>query len=184
MAIPIPLSPQRCYTGGMSIRPLALKPPDPRVRIRPVSRQDIPALRRLWPNRSETEVMQLVNRVLRQAEQRRGLGVVAVGRDEYSLTGYGQLTLWSHAAEIADLAVAETERGRGLGTGLIQYLVRTAQEMRALRVEIGAALSNFRAVALYRRLGFRDGRAIMVDLGNGLETVLYFYLDFSQDKKP
>jgi ribosomal protein S18 acetylase RimI-like enzyme len=47
--------------------------------------------------------------------------------------------------------------------------------MHASTLEIGAALSNPRALGLYRRLGFVDGRILDLDLGNGPEPVMYLY---------
>ena len=43
-------------------------------------------------------------------------------------------------------------------------------------IEIGAAMSNPRAVALYRRLGFEDSHTMMLNLGKGKEKVLFLRL--------
>ena len=45
--------------------------------------------------------------------------------------------------------------------------------MDAAVLEIGVALSNHRALDLYRRLGFHDHHTIQIDLGIGPEPVLY-----------
>jgi ribosomal protein S18 acetylase RimI-like enzyme len=48
-------------------------------------------------------------------------------------------------------------------------------------VEIGAADSNPRALALYRRLGFRDSRRVLLELGSGPELVLYLSKTLEED---
>ena len=52
-------------------------------------------------------------------------------------------------------------------SGVLQYPKRPAL------VEIGVALSNPRAMALYQRLGFVEDRVINLDLGSGAEPVMY-----------
>ena len=92
---------------------------------------------------------------------------------ESVLCGFGLLTLWPRAAEISDLVVNAQYRGQGIGSAIITYLTETARDLQVRTLEIGVALSNPRALALYRRLGFTDHRTIDIDLGSGLETVLY-----------
>lgn len=160
----------------MSEVPLAMLPPDTLMTMRPVRLSDAQPLRDYcWPERSFAAVYQLVMRARQNALQGRGLGVVVV--DEANIIkGYGQLTLWPGCAEISDLVVTEQLRGQGIGTALIQYLVRAAYEMHASCVEIGAALSNPGALALYRRLGFVDDRTVWLNLGDGKEPVLFLRL--------
>jgi ribosomal protein S18 acetylase RimI-like enzyme len=160
----------------MSEQPLALQPPDSFVTIRPVRIADAETLQeRCWPERPYAAVYQLVLRARQNALQGRGLGAVTVD-DDGQLVGYGQLTLWPGCAEISDLVVVASYRGRGLGTAMIQYLVRAAREMHVGCVEIGAALSNEGAVALYRRLGFVDDHTVWLNLGVGKEPVLFLRL--------
>jgi ribosomal protein S18 acetylase RimI-like enzyme len=96
--------------------------------------------------------------------------------------GFGQLTLWPKCAELSDLVIAAPYRGNGLGTTLVQYLARTAREMHATCLEIGAAYSNPQALALYRHLGFQDQRTLQLDLGDGNEAVLFLRLDMPKSR--
>jgi len=161
----------------MTIKPLALHPPRADVRIRPVQLTDVAILhQRCWAERPRSAIDQLVNRAQQIARQGRGLGVVVWGDAREDVRGYGQLTMWPRGGEISDLMIMPQYRQCGLGTAIIQYLVRAAHEMRATTVEIGVALSNPRALALYRRLGFQDDHTVMIDLGNGPEAVLYLDL--------
>jgi len=158
----------------------AYEPPDPQITIRPVRLSDIPELQaNCWPERQQEGIYRFIARIRQTTKNGRGMGAVIVG-DDGTILGYGQLVLWPRCAEISDLIVTPAFRGQGLGTALIQYLVRCAREMNASCVDIGAALSNPGAVALYRRLGFRDSYRHTMNLGNGEEAVLYLRLKFPQ----
>ena len=112
----------------------------------------------------------------------RGLGLVVVGEDDVPLA-YGQYTLWPTCAEISDLVVAEPLRGQGVGTALIQTLVKRARGRGAEAFEIGVAMDNPRAAALYRRLGFEDSHTVMMDLERGKEKILFLRLDMPGRKQ-
>ncbi|RMF77088.1 MAG: GNAT family N-acetyltransferase [Chloroflexi bacterium] len=161
----------------MVTKPLALQPPALNVRLRPVRQHDAVLLqRRCWPERPLAGVREFIGRAQRLAENQRGLGVVVLD-DDHRVAGYGQIALWMGCAEISDLIVADSLRGRGIGTTMIQYLVRVAREMHVDCVEIGGAYSNPRAIALYRRLGFSDHHTLSLNLGHGNEPVLFLRLD-------
>ena len=161
----------------MSDIPLALQPPDSLITMRPVRLSDAEPLRdHCWPERPFSAVYQLVMRARQNAVQGRGLGIVVM--DEANmLRGYGQLTLWPGCAEISDLVVTPQHRRQGIGTAMVQYLVRAAREMHVPCVEIGAAMSNPGALALYRRLGFVDDHTVWLNLGEGKEPVLFLRLN-------
>jgi ribosomal protein S18 acetylase RimI-like enzyme len=156
--------------------PLALQAPNTTILIRPVQLMDTDGLvTHCWPNRSFIAVHNLTKRAIRCAAERRGLGLVAVGSNG-EVCAYGQMVMWPTCAEISDMIVAEAYRGQGLGTAIIQSLVQTAIRIGADEIEIGAALTNPRAVALYRRLGFEDSHTVMLNLDNGKEKVLFLRL--------
>lgn len=160
----------------MLTSPLALQPPSTPYFIRSVQWADTAGLLACcWPERSIVQAQRIVSRALRLASQHYGYGIVALSGDD--VIAYGQFTQWPRAAEISDLVVCESFRSRGIGTALIQTLVQHAREHAIARVEIGVALDNPRALALYRRLGFQDRRTVHLDL-NGVKTpVLYLDLD-------
>lgn len=145
--------------------------------IRPVRYEDAGALRKAcWPGRSLRAIQLRVQRVVDQTAH--GLGWGRVAEVDGEVVGYGQLTHWKGrgAAEISNLAVAVAWRGHGIGTEIIQTLLAIARANQIQRVEIGAAKSNPRALALYRRLGFVVDRQVVLDLGDGPEPVIYLYL--------
>ncbi len=132
-----------------------------------------------WPERSVEAVRELLERVDGAAKRNRGLAVVAA--NEHSILGYGQLTVWPRTTEISDLIVAPNCRNSGIGSAIIAYLLDTVRSWRMSKVEIGVALSNPRALALYQRLGFVEDRIINLDLGHGPEPVMYLTLYVSPD---
>lgn len=158
------------------LRPPALNQPDPTVPLRPVMMTDVSNLHRtLWPHKTVTACYRMVQRAVMAAGQRRGGGLVALS-PAGNLIGYGQVLRWVHCAEISDLYVDENQRSQGIGTAIIQGLIQIAGDVNIPCAEIGVARSNPRALALYRRLGFIDAYDVSLDLGNGLEPVLYLRL--------
>lgn len=167
----------------MTSLPLAFLPPDPALTLRPVRLTDVDSLcADCWPSRPFSTVYNLVGRATRSDSERRGLGLVVPC--EGGVCGYGQMLLWPSCAEISDMVVTEAYRGRGYGTAIIQTLVRDAVKMGAEEVEIGAALNNPRAAALYRRLGFKDSHTVLLNLGKGKEHILYLRLDLRNVRLP
>lgn len=140
--------------------------------FRPAQVADAEALKRAcWADRTLANVAELLRRSEKLAQQRRGLALVAVSDD--GPCGFGLLTIWPRAGEISDLVVAAALRGRGIGSQLIERLTQMACALGVQTLEIGAALSNPRALTLYRRLGFVDARVLDLDVGCGPEPVVY-----------
>ena len=148
--------------------------------VRPVKLTDARQLQMMcWPERSLEGIAEMLQRAENLAFNRRGLGVVA--EREGIAAAFGLLTLWPRTAEISDLIIHEQYRGQGIGSQIISYLGLAARKLQVQVVEIGVAISNPRALALYRRLGFEDHHTIKIDLGNGPETVLYLYKTLQSD---
>ncbi|MBN1679282.1 MAG: GNAT family N-acetyltransferase [Anaerolineae bacterium] len=148
--------------------------------IRPVCASDAANLNTLcWAKRSPTRVNELIARASKLMDKQRGMGVVGVC--DNAACAFGMLTLWPRTAEVSDLIVNTQYRGCGIGSAIIRYLTETACSLNVQTLEIGAALSNPRALALYRRLGFSDDRVIVIDLGQGPEPVLYLTKQLSRD---
>ncbi len=170
----------RYNSNIMDELPLALQTPKSPLLIRPVRLTDTEALAtRCWTRRSFMAIHSLTKRAVRYAAEGRGLGVVAVAPDGMACA-YGQLAMWPTCAEISDMVVAEAFRGQGLGTAIIQTLVQAGIRMHAEEIEIGAALNNPRAAALYRRLGFEDSHTILLNLDQGKEKVLFLRLNLNE----
>lgn len=157
--------------------PLALHLPDDRWAIRPVVRGDVPALvETCWSDRNPVLVEHFIIRIQKLQQQGRGLGIVALHPAAQTAIAYGQVLRLRHTYEISDLIVMPAQRGRGIGTRLIQYLTRTVHGWGGDLLEIGVAANNLGALALYRRLGFRDHRTVLVSGVRGKEEILYLRL--------
>lgn len=145
--------------------------------FRPCLQTDAEALwRACFPQLTLSQVREMLARAESIWQSGRGAGVVACldGR----IVGFGQVTLWARVAEISDLSVTESQRGRGIGTALLKHLIALGAA-HCSTVEIGVAESNVRAHALYQRLGFRHDRTLLLDLGQGVEPVHYLTLSVS-----
>ncbi|MEO0564936.1 MAG: GNAT family N-acetyltransferase [Chloroflexota bacterium] len=166
----------------MDALPLALHPPDPAIAIRPAKLDDLEALMDCcWTDRRRDVGLWLLERAIRNRRDGRGAGVVVLGSAAQPI-GYGQLTLWPRCAEISDLVIAPPYRDQGYGTALVQHLMAEAVRLKASCVEIGAAVSNPRATALYHRLGFVDNRTIQMNLGGpSREPVVYMTIQLPTD---
>ena len=153
-----------------------------KFQIRPVTARDAADLQAAcWPDWSIDAITELLHRAEGLTHRRRGLGVVAT--NESGILGYGQVTLWPRTAEISDLIVTPRSRSQGIGTSLIRYLMEQARAWQLPSVEIGVALSNPRALALYQRLGFQEDRVIHLDLGKGAEPVMYLVMPLDQSRE-
>lgn len=158
---------------------LALLPPDASLQIRALHPDDLPALLAgCWQERSPAAAETTFKHLMAVTDQR-DLGFVMV--ENGAILAFGRLTIWLRYAEISDLVVLRERRSHGIGTAMIQYLVQWAQTLSLEFIEIGAAMSNPRALALYLRLGFQKALVRQLDLGQGEEAVQYMRLYFASD---
>jgi ribosomal protein S18 acetylase RimI-like enzyme len=95
------------------------------------------------------------------------LHVLAVQGARQRPIASGQLIGYTDTiAEIADLVVAGRARGQGVGTALVRVLGALAAAAGAERLELAVRVDNGRALALYRRLGFRASRLLRFPSGD------------------
>ena len=162
--------------------PPALQQPNLIFLIRDVYLSDINALHiHLWQHREFDAVSDFIQRTVKFKEHKRGIGIVVVDQkpSPAMLIAYGQITQWVKCAEISDLIVHPAYRGQGVGTAMIQYLMRYSLTFKVKCVELGVAMSNQRALALYRRLGFKDSYTLQLDVGQDVEPILYLSIDLT-----
>lgn len=87
-------------------------------------------------------------------------GAVYVLRRAGEIVGYSILvTFWSNEAggtilDIDELFVEEQERGKGIATNFINYVIEN-RVADCVAVELGVIAGNERAQKLYERIGFR-----------------------------
>ena len=163
--------------------PLALQQPNTQFEIRLVEPSDAKLLHQyLWKDRNIVAIREFIQRVLKFEDQGRGIGIVVTDNSLSSddlIIAYGQVTQWVKCAEISDLIVHPQYRGQGIGRAIIQYLTHHILVNKINCIELGVAMSNPRALALYRRLGFKDSYTLQLDLGQGTEAVLYLAIDLT-----
>ncbi len=86
-----------------------------------------------------------------------------VGIDKNNqIVASGQLVLYPHGAELANLSVTASRRNEGIGAALIEALTAVARSFDLSGLEIGVAERNGRALALYQRLGFTEDRRLLI----------------------
>ena len=77
-----------------------------------------------------------------------------VARARAQVVGYGAVLQQLDEAHVTDLAVAAGWRRQGVGTALLEELVRRVRERGALAVTLEVRAGNTAAQELYRRRGF------------------------------
>jgi ribosomal protein S18 acetylase RimI-like enzyme len=152
----------------------------PNLLLRSVALEDALALQTAcWPEQKLPDVQLRVQSIINAAGAReRAWGYVATIGGE--IVGFGQMTRWGTRGEISNLIVHPDWRSKGIGTTIIRRLLGVARENELTEVEIGVAESNPRAMMLYRRSGFRDDRRLMLDIGRGMEPVVYLMMSFGR----
>jgi RimJ/RimL family protein N-acetyltransferase len=126
-----------------------------------------------------TTVQDFIRRTSERIAHSRGVAFVAVTSQTQEVIAFGQLLQWKDCAEISDLIVAEAWHGQGIGTQLIHTLIQHATKLNVDCIEIGAAINNPRALALYLRLGFQLGEVQHLDVGNGIEPIQYLKMSLN-----
>lgn len=85
-----------------------------------------------------------------------GYSVREVGNPKLGLTGFVLARLAAGEGEILTLAVARSHRGHGLGRALMDAVLRRLHAERAEELFLEVDETNVPALALYRRLGFKE----------------------------
>ena len=122
------------------------------VEIRPMRSEDLPEVLRIeretfsnpWPR---GEFVEAISEPDCQA---------IVGRVNGRLTGYAMAWFLSEEVHIGNLAVAETHRGKNIGSALLQVILKKAGQERMARLTLEVRVSNEAAQSLYRAHGFRE----------------------------
>lgn len=90
------------------------------------------------------------------------VGTVFVAREEGRVVAMASLLYTistvegGRAALFEDLVVLPSHRGRGIASSLVEFVIRHARKQGVLRLTLLTDVSNERAQALYRKLGFTD----------------------------
>jgi len=119
----------------------------------------LPLLQQLWPEKSlSRDRLQAVYQRGLESEAQRYICAVDEGR----IAGFCSLTitndLWQQGflAHIDELIVNQADRGRGIGSQLLQSIMALAREAGCTRVELDSAFYRVEAHAFYQHAGFEN----------------------------
>jgi ribosomal protein S18 acetylase RimI-like enzyme len=106
-----------------------------------------------------------------------GAAFVLVARDGGAAVGYAYVHIrpgdddtWpvgAHMAELVSLAVAPDQRGRGIGTALMDAVDAELERRGIHDLEVAVMAGNDRAIAFYERRGLRVGELLLFRFGTG-----------------
>jgi [ribosomal protein S18]-alanine N-acetyltransferase len=99
------------------------------------------------------------------------------------IAGYLCLKIVLDEAEILDVAVCGSLRGRGVGRLLVQEALSLSRERGAALVFLEVRASNEAAISLYRRLGFRASGRRKGYYENGEDALLMDYIFAVQEEE-
>ncbi len=109
-------------------------------------------------------------------------GVTAYALDDAGrLAGYALCSLAADEGEILNIAVATEARGRGAGLVLMRAMLAGLRAGGARQVFLEVRRSNEAAIALYRRVGFRDLATRRAYYSRPREDALTMVLDVTQN---
>lgn len=120
------------------------------VSLRPMSAADIPAAAAI----EEQSFHDAWHAAMLLDELNNSLAHYLVLEEELRVLGYAGFWLVAGEAQITRVAVAASERGRGLGRALTSALVRLAWELGAEAVTLEVRAGNKAAQSVYRQCGF------------------------------
>jgi [ribosomal protein S18]-alanine N-acetyltransferase len=104
-----------------------------------------------------------------------GIPLVAQAPDG-SIAGYLCLKLVLDEAEILDVAVAPAKRGSGIGRTLVEHAVSLCRGRQVALLGLEVRVGNQPAIALYRRLGFRESGRRKRYYEDGEDAMLMDYI--------
>jgi len=109
-----------------------------------------------------------------------------VAEEEGGVVGYAVLWWVLDQGELANLAVQEASRGRGVGSELLDHVVSHAEAVRIESLFLEVRVSNEKASGLYSRRGFKQISVRKGYYQNPREDarILVKYLPAEPDPKP
>jgi ribosomal protein S18 acetylase RimI-like enzyme len=96
--------------------------------------------------------------------------ITLVAEEEGSLIAFAQMRADEKGIEIARFYVDRRWQGRGIAQALMQAVIEEARTRRAEMLWLGVWERNERAIAFYRKCGFRDTGSQPFILGSDLQT--------------
>lgn len=127
------------------------KKPCPEVRIRRMGTKDLDAVAAI---EKETFARPWSRESFRQELERNKAARYLVAEQDGQVIGYAGAWIILDESHITNIAVAEPERGKGVGRKLTEALMQYISNLGAAYATLEVRVSNERAQNLYRSLGF------------------------------
>lgn len=122
------------------------------ILIRPLTHADLPAIMAIEREAFSTPWRKSTFSGLLLRSDSDLIGATRLGR----LVGYAICWTVGDQAELGNIAVVATERGRGIGARLMKAALEKARDRGACEVFLEVRVSNSSARALYERFGFQN----------------------------
>lgn len=140
--------------------------------LRPVRADDLrPLHTACYPDKPRPQFQAHFEKMYRWRENGRCCWLVACDKTG-QIVGSGQLVLYPHGNELANMVVVPARQNEGIGTAMIEVLTAVARHLGLDSLEIGVDVGNGRARQLYQRLGFTIDRQLNLP---GQEPALILY---------
>ncbi len=104
--------------------------------------------------------------------------------DEEKILGYGGMHCSHHECYVDNIAVFGHHRKKGVGTAIVEELIREAQRRDAEFISLEVRPSNRAAVSLYSRLGFLEEGRRRNFYTDPTEDALILTRHFGKGEKP
>lgn len=95
-----------------------------------------------------------------------------LSREGEDISGYGGITVAADSADIENIAVDESYRRCGLGTELLNELIKIAKEKGAKKIFLEVRVSNSAAMLMYLKSGFKGVYARTRYYSNGEDCLI------------
>jgi ribosomal-protein-alanine N-acetyltransferase len=102
---------------------------------------------------------------------------------EDNVIGYGGMWLIIDEAHVTNIAVRAQYQGRGYGKSLLSEMMRTAYFLGARRMTLEVRVSNERAQALYRKMGFSPSGVRPAYYSDNMEDALIMWAELEPDNE-
>ncbi len=106
-----------------------------------------------------------------------------VGLDQGAIAGYAIGWFVSDEFHIGNVAVARENQGRGAGKQLLEHMLREALARGTVIATLEVRVSNVRAIALYRKYGFKGVAVRKRYYGDNGEDALVMFADLDKHGK-
>jgi len=145
---------------------------DTPFRIRPAAKKDRAALRRLFAYTGMVGTDKCDWKIV--LDRKEGYEVLVVEEREKAVCGYALCqSKWEGKIHLQDLVVDASARGRGIGRGLLQYLIEQGRLRGSREIYLEVKSTNIPALRLYESTGFRK-RFVVPGLLEGADLVAMY----------